>query len=46
MEGTPQSAGAREFLDDQVGSSDTTNDTPKMATLRASRGTNSLKQSP
>lgn len=37
---------AREFLDDQVGSSDRTNATPKMASLTASRSTNSMKQSP
>jgi len=42
----PTISGQREeFLDEQVGSSDRTNDTPKMASLTASEGTNPLKQS-
>lgn len=34
---------AREFLGDQFGLSDRTNATPKMASLTASRSTNSIK---
>jgi hypothetical protein len=34
---------AREFFDDQVDSGDRTNATPKMASLTASRSTDSMK---